>query len=403
MPRKRVIDITESLDELRRLAADNAGTPTADPIRMLIALKKNPTATTNDIAAMTDCTPRQVERALAVYRSYGIAGLLERVTSRAISPQQLDELRAAMSAGTLETLEEIRAWVEERFGLRYTTRGIGKLVQREFGARRGWVFGKDDAKKKESPTADAMIRFLNSLEVNGSIMADIDNIRAALCNILPDIDRASLYVSITTAYDVPLAQKQYLNIVDIESSVSLTDDISMELYQPGAKPSELLIEHFTSQGMPVHQYNSPAMFDYYNNNDHYIGSILLWTYTSKAIPSKEAIDLLMRLRPFIVYLLTIHQERYDKRTPTNIAFHKILDSMGSTSGLSNQECRVITLRLLGHSYQSIADSMHIARSTVHKHLNSIHRKTRTSSIVELFAKYFTPGREAREKGGLNEE
>jgi len=401
MPRKRIIDITESLEDLRRLAADNAGTPAADSIRMLIVLSRNPAATTNDIAAMIGCTPRDVERAVAAYRARGMAGLLERAPGRGISPEQLEELRAAMSSGTLETLEEIRAWLEERFGLRYTKRGVGKLIQRELGARREWVFGKSE--KKPATTVEKMMRFLNGLEVHEKLTDSINNIRTLLRNVLPDIDRVSIYISVAGEYRWSSTGSHNLNIIDNRISIIDSNDISLGLYKPGEKPSELLLQHFKLQGMPVDQYNPPESFDYYTPNGSHLGTILLWTETLKPRPSELAVQLMKRLEPFIIWLLTIYQQRYNQSVPTNIPFHHRLEDIGYEAKLSVQEYRVITMRLLGHSYQSIADSMHIARSTVHKHLTSIHRKTGTSSIVELFAKYFTPGKEVRESDTRNEE
>ncbi len=394
MPRKRVIDITESLDELRRLAADNAGTPAADPIRMLIALKKHPAATTNDIAAMTDCTPRQVERALAVYRSYGIAGLLERVASSTLRPGQLDELRAAMSAGTLETLEEIRAWIEERFGLRYTTRGIGKLVQREFGARRGWVFDKSENLNRGKitgsllTTIDRMISFLSSLESTGDIATDIDNMRYALQSILSDVDRVSAYINaVEDSSPVPI---KYLTIIDQKVNFNFTPDFATHLQDSGSKPSEIILDHFRSQNMPLHQYGLPVPFDYYDRNTEYIGTIILWHSISKPPISKATKLLMERLEPFIVYLMMNIQNRCSKGIPYSLPFTAAIGRIITESSLSAQEVRAITMRLLGHSYQAIADNMHISRSTVRKHLISVHRKTETSSIVEFFAKYFSP-------------
>jgi DNA-binding CsgD family transcriptional regulator len=64
--------------------------------------------------------------------------------------------------------------------------------------------------------------------------------------------------------------------------------------------------------------------------------------------------------------------------------------MSKDAGLSLQERRVVTLRLLGHAYKEIADKLNISEDAIKKHLGSVHRKTGTRSYTELFAKYFTP-------------
>jgi|GEM_PF-3477703 len=391
MPRKRVIAITESLEELRRLAADNVGTPAADPIRILIVLSRNPTATTNNIAAMTDCTPRQVERALAVYRTHGIAGLLERPSGRGMSPEQLEELRAAMSAGTLETLEEIRAWLEERFGLRYTKRGVGKLIQRELGARREWVFEHSTTAEKPATTVNKMVRFLNALAITGDTLQDVQIIRSALQALFTDVDRVSLYIGIAsgdrTADESPY---RYLVIIDHEINMDNTNIASQHLNDGGIAPSSRILDHFREQNMPIDHYHPPICHDYYNAQKKYMGSAIFWSRKTGPAISRQSKLLIENLEPFIMFLLTASRTFHEYISSAVDPFHRLLDRFSTHLKLSPQEHRIAWFRLIGRSYQDIADALHISKSTVHKHITSIHQKAGTSNTMEIFAKYFMP-------------
>jgi hypothetical protein len=119
-----------------------------------------------------------------------------------VKPEELRRLREAMESGVIESLEEIRAWIEKECGISYTARGVAKLVEREFGARRGWVFVEKSGvhgsySKPSEPRSDQLLDFLCDLRVMKTMEEDINNIRFSLLRLFPGVDRISLYFDLT--------------------------------------------------------------------------------------------------------------------------------------------------------------------------------------------------------------
>jgi DNA-binding CsgD family transcriptional regulator len=82
--------------------------------------------------------------------------------------------------------------------------------------------------------------------------------------------------------------------------------------------------------------------------------------------------------------------RHQCERPAAHLFYMGIDQLSEDARLTVAEQRVVTLRLLGHSHQLIADELGIKVNTVAKHLTAVHRKSNTSGLGELYAKYFTP-------------
>ena len=70
-------------------------------------------------------------------------------------------------------------------------------------------------------------------------------------------------------------------------------------------------------------------------------------------------------------------------------FAEALDRLFRRKGLSIRERHVLSLLMLGHSYNGIAEELGIAIDTVRKHVRSIHGKTGVHNQLEIFAKYLT--------------
>jgi DNA-binding CsgD family transcriptional regulator len=96
------------------------------------------------------------------------------------------------------------------------------------------------------------------------------------------------------------------------------------------------------------------------------------------------------LEPFLIFALSDLVTRHYYAKPIDRVFTDILRELSLDSGLSTQDIRILSLMLLGYSYKQVADRMELSIDTIRKHMKRIYRKTRTGSLAELFAKYFTP-------------
>jgi transposase len=91
--------------------------------------------TTRAVAAVLGVNERTVQRWLAWYRAGGLALLEGRRAGcqgapSFLTPVQKEELAAEVATGRFRTAAEIRRWVAERWGVRYTAGGMYALLGR---------------------------------------------------------------------------------------------------------------------------------------------------------------------------------------------------------------------------------------------------------------------------------
>ncbi|MBS1913373.1 MAG: winged helix-turn-helix domain-containing protein [Bacteroidetes bacterium] len=404
MARQRTAHIHESLEFLLNLEQHYRGESQEPRIKVLRLLKENPTRTLEQAASLAGSSERSANRWWAAYQSDGIEGLLSnrtRAGSRAstLGRHEIDELRNKLHTGELTTLNDVQTWLEQRFGLRYSLKGVANLLQRKLKARRMWLVsdggeirvaeGKAvSAAAEKAVIPDNILHFLNRLPLTNDTQRAVDRYREALLELIGEVDRVSIYVNINCALQDPDEyQPDMMITVDATSGV---EGVSVTSYHQGERPSDRLLDNFRSQGLPVDQFHPPVSFDYYYNDHAYLGTIFLWRDRTKPITSERSRNTVALMEPFIIYMLSDLIARYHYAHPVDRMFHDALKNMTQEAGLSTQERRVVMLRLLGLSYKEIADQLSISEDAIKKHLGSVHRKTGTRSYTELFAKYFTP-------------
>jgi transposase len=91
--------------------------------------------TTREVAEVVGVEERTVQRWLAWYRAGGLAAVEERHAhgkgaSPFLTPEQQQELAEEVATGRFRTAAEIRRWVQERWGVRYTEGGMYALLER---------------------------------------------------------------------------------------------------------------------------------------------------------------------------------------------------------------------------------------------------------------------------------
>jgi transposase len=89
--------------------------------------------TQQQVADLLGVTPRQVREWLRLFRNHGLNALCtlhHRGDPGKLRPAQLDRLKAEVASGRFLTAQQICAWVEETFQVRYSPRGMRDLLHR---------------------------------------------------------------------------------------------------------------------------------------------------------------------------------------------------------------------------------------------------------------------------------
>ena len=407
MSRQRSVQIQESLEHLQKLEQHYRGEAEEARVKVLRLLKEDPRRTIEQAAGLAGCSERSVYRWWNLYQDQGLNAVIggKRKSSSAntnrIGRDELEELRKKMSTGELSTLNDVQEWLEKRFGVQYSLKGVANLLQQRLKAKRVWIVpeGSDikmnaiqSAKPLSQPALipDKLLHFLNRLPLTTDMQEAVDRYRDALMELLGEVDRVSLYINIRCDLiaEPPTAGEPKV-VITVDATVG-KDGISVASYKDGERPSQRILENLRLQGVAVDDYHLPVAFDYYYQNNAWLGAIFLWRDRTKTPITQRTRDMLTLLEPFIVYILSDLVSRHHYAHPVDRLFHDALEEMMYDAGLTMQERRVVTFRLLGHAYKEIADKLDISEDAIKKHLSAVHRKTGTRSYTELFAKYFTP-------------
>jgi DNA-binding CsgD family transcriptional regulator len=218
----------------------------------------------------------------------------------------------------------------------------------------------------------------------------IGEFRDELCRLLGDVDRITVNVNVGCDLRNPENYKPGVairrrNSADVEESgVIVTSH-----FQEGSQ-SERLIAEFRRSGFPLEDYYPPHGFDFYFGGQAYLGTIVLWRELVHEPISRDTLDTIESLHPFLMFALSYIVARRQLAEPDVRIFVDALRGLTTTSGLSTQEQRVVMMQMFGHSYKEMADLLGITVDGVKHHLKMIHRKTGARSYTELFAKYFMP-------------
>lgn len=233
--------------------------------------------------------------------------------------------------------------------------------------------------------------FLNRMPATSDSLAWISSFRESLHLLFPEISRISVNVNLNCNLQPLSLRKVYDPILEqITEEHTTTADADLQATEPRPSPSQILLDGFRAQGHPLDQFHEPVAVDYYIENTAYVGSIFLWVARSEEPLAISTIERFRRLDPFIRFAMSDLVARTQTTHPTVDAFNGAVDNMARDADLGRQERRVAMQLVYGFSEQAIADRLSITLETVREHIQEIYRKTGTSSILELGAKYFTP-------------
>lgn len=125
--------ITQSLDELRQLEAQQKLARQRDRIRFLRLLKEGTISTQQQAGRTIGLALRQSQRIWKTYLLTGIEGLIQiphQPGFGKLSAHQLGQLQAWLRLDQAQTLEHIQAYVFQRWTISYSISGISKLCKR---------------------------------------------------------------------------------------------------------------------------------------------------------------------------------------------------------------------------------------------------------------------------------
>lgn len=239
---------------------------------------------------------------------------------------------------------------------------------------------------------DHVVNFLNDLPMTGDVVEWIDAFRDTLRRMLGDVDRVAIRVNTHCNLNNPEEQDTVMveHVQHARNSHRHTDTIVDTKPWEGRAPAEQFIDELQALGHSLSEYHPPVNFDYYYAGSAYIGTILLFRERGKQPISERTRSAMKALEPFLVFALSDLVTRHHYAKPTDRIFNGILDEVARSSNLSVQDIRILSLMLMGLSYKQVADRMELSIDTIRKHTKRIYRKTRTGSLPELFAKYFSP-------------
>lgn len=238
---------------------------------------------------------------------------------------------------------------------------------------------------------ETIATFLNSLPMTSDRVKWIEVFRDSLHQLLGDVDR--VVVSVDTYCDMlnPEEYRPDINVVQHTSSSDQASEAVMTTSQRTEQgQSGFLLEEFERLGYPLADYHPPEIYDYYYGGQAYLATIFLLRNRTKPPISQRTLDAMRILQPFLTFTLSDLVARHYYAKPLNRVFNDTLQEISEDAGLSLQDMRILTSLLMGYSYKQVASRMDLSLDTIRKHIKRIYRKTRTGSLAELFAKYFTP-------------
>lgn len=245
------------------------------------------------------------------------------------------------------------------------------------------------------PPTERLLKFLNDLPTTSDFSEWCDRFNAGLQELLGDVDRVSIGI------EFPGQIEEFADEVDHEVHIRIMEfsnqdagnerqDVTVETESShnAITPAELFVESARRLGYPVDRHQPPIGYDYYSEERNHLGSIILWRDHGNPPISKATQQFMVALEPFLCYVLSDYLARVQSDNPMPVAFRRAMYKMCLETGLTMQEQKIMWLRMFGHSYKGIADVLAVSVGTVKKHLNTIHHKTETRSLAEIFGKYF---------------
>lgn len=388
MPRKRDTSIGEELEQLNMLEREYRGKPEAARIRMLQIIKQQPALSITEIAIMVGYSVPTIKRWLKLYRSSGLDALLQITAAgkQTNANQGIDLLRQKLAEGDLQSLSDVRRWMEH-YQNSLGNKEYARQLMSDTGAEREDAGADISAVERIVP--NNILQFLTNLPTAHTAQEWVHEFRAGFQKLLGDVDRITMMVNVQCCLTEPETYNPSISIVD---EVDEGKRLFVPIPDDDDKSEALarLLATLRRQKFPFENYHIPKSF-VYDYEGAYLGVMILWREQSREPISECTLSIVESLRPFLVFLFSDLAARHQAAQPFDTFFQTAfnLDKIGNTV-LTFQERRVVTLQLLGCSYDEIAESLHISVNTVRSHIKAISEKTGWHGRAHILAKYFKP-------------
>lgn len=401
---RQIAEVQETHARLTELHRQQTNAGARNRLRMLMLLHDNPERALADVARELECSDRSVLRWWGTYKEGGLDALLERRHKGRVSrlaKLDIDEIRTKIAEEGMTGVDEIRTWLADEYGLQYSRSGVWYILRETLRARRntGWLL-LDDEKTPETALDGAsqpldnpmaVIGLLNSLPMTDDVVEWGNGFRTVLHRLLPDVDRIS--VNVNRSCDMRRPERYdastRVNRAAGGSGESEEDSIWVDKNRTNEPPYVRVLEGFKAKGLPLHEFHTPLVRDYFFDGKAYLGSVFLWRSVNAAPIPHATEERFRSLEPFILYAISDVVTRHQVLQPMSGVFYEAAHQMFEDAGLSSAERKIVSLALLGHPYKEIAAISTVTLDAVKKHFHAVFKKTNTRSQAELFAKYFT--------------
>lgn len=238
---------------------------------------------------------------------------------------------------------------------------------------------------------DNIMEFMSSLPITGDVVEWMTAFSEALRKLLGDVDRVAVRVDVACDLINASPKAGAVEVIQAASpSKKASETVVTTAQRNDVPPSAKFREELIASAPDGVVYHMPDCYDYYYRGTAYLGSILLLRERSRPPISERTRTAMKGMEPFIIFAFSDIVTRHHYMQPIDRVFNSILNEVSIESNLSVQDLRILSLMLMGLSYKQVADRMELSIDTIRKHTKRIYRKTRTGSLPELFAKYFSP-------------
>lgn len=401
MAKKRSRTVTESLEMLlwqeRRMSE-----PEVQKIRVLRLIKQQPELPLEAIAQQVGCSERTARRWWKSYVSQGFEGFIagngKRGRPQRLDRQGIEALKKEFEGGNLRTLGSVQRWIQEQYQIEYSLEGVSRLLRTTLGIRKDWQTA--DGHKARTITGEnpynslvsaKFLEFLNNLPTTPDVVQWITAFRDGLLKLLYDVDRITVVVNVACNVLTPITEGGRRAITQfVKAGEDKPDSLLIHSPEQDITPSQRILAGLSAKGFTDRTHHPPICFEYYFQLKEYLGVIILWREKKEKPVSNQTIEMIAQMESFIRFAFSDLAARYQLAKPRDMVFNDALYMMNKDANLTEQEQKIVILQIFGHSYQQIADILHLSLDTVRKYVTSIYRKTGTHSQAELIAKYFTP-------------
>ena len=401
MPRRRAVVVKETVERLVSLAQRHSGSPLEKRVMVLRLIREAPSASSESIGIEVGVSKPTVDRWVALYRDGGLDQLLTIAKSgrrnvRRLDPKLVSRLVLMYNSGDLRSIEHAQEWLRKKLSIIYSRSGVA-LILRSNGARKPGRLSEQDVQSTDLFNLRARSA-LNALQRSFDAVQTAKSLEDLIMTLVSNVDKVT--VILETRSDL-LEPERYNPTALLMQSITGAEPAPLDAkWAPSDADASFSMKVYTDmrkREYPIHHYHEPIIFDLFYAGLVQIGAVFLWRSLRKPKLGNDAASAVNALRPFLEYVAANAVVWHQHRRPQEQVADAVLNEAVRRYSLTPQERAAATLQLLGYSYRQIAKSMNVTTETVKKHLSSVRRKSKTKSVIDLFATLFMPVYRDRER------